>query len=159
MLRALSAIRPATVAAARASTRPNLSRTFSVSTRALSGDHHAPAAPQLYGSGAKDTEALASDEQQATGLERYQLLGRMEGVDVFDMKALDASRLGTMAEPIKVPTFFPDRLIGCTGSPADSHEVVWLAANTSKPRHRCPECGSVYTLDPQGDAAEHAHAH
>ncbi|KAH8118041.1 cytochrome c oxidase subunit VB-domain-containing protein [Phellopilus nigrolimitatus] len=168
MLRALSALRPA-AAAARVHARPtNALRAFSMSPRALSDEHHAPAPPQLYGPGGTPENAIPTDEEQATGLERLQLLGRMEGVDVFDMKPLDSSRLGTMADPIKVPTFvsfssakarwtFPERLIGCTGSPADSHEVIWLSAETSRPRHRCPECGSVYTLDFQGDEAELAH--
>ncbi|THG97176.1 hypothetical protein EW145_g7661, partial [Phellinidium pouzarii] len=142
MLRALTAIRPAVAAATRVSTRPSVTRLFSTTPRALADEHHAPTPPQLYGRSAPTSEVIPSDEQQATGLERLQLLGRMEGVDVFDMKALDASRLGTMADPIKVLTYFPERLIGCTGSPADSHEVVWLAATTAKPRHRCPECGS-----------------
>lgn len=41
-------------------------------------------------------------ENQATGLERFELLGKLEGVDVFDMKPLQVDRLGTMKEPIKV---------------------------------------------------------
>ena len=41
-------------------------------------------------------------EVQATGLERFELLGKLEGVDVFDMKPLEVNRLGTMADPIAV---------------------------------------------------------
>lgn len=66
-----------------------------------------------------------------------------------------------------------ERTIGCTGSPADSHELHWINLNTERTR-RCPECGSgklrpdipamkpeqissvVYTLDYHGDGA-HAH--
>jgi cytochrome c oxidase subunit 5b len=61
----------------------------------------------------KDKNNIPTDEEQATGLERFQLLGRMEGVDVFDMAPLDSSRLGTVADPIKVPTLvcFPCRFI------------------------------------------------
>ena len=50
----------------------------------------------------------------------------MEGVDIFDMKPLDASRLGTMKEPIKVRSAGDEQLAGCTGCPADSHVVKWL---------------------------------
>lgn len=45
---------------------------------------------------------LPTSENQSTGLERFELLGKLEGVDVFDMKPLQVDRLGTMKEPIKV---------------------------------------------------------
>ena len=38
---------------------------------------------------------IPTDLDQATGLERFEILGKMQGIDVFDMKPLDASRLGT----------------------------------------------------------------
>lgn len=38
---------------------------------------------------------VPSDLDQATGLERLEILGKMQGVDIFDMKPLDASRKGT----------------------------------------------------------------
>lgn len=38
---------------------------------------------------------IPTDLEQATGLERLEILGKMEGVDIFDMKPLDASRTGT----------------------------------------------------------------
>ena len=103
---ALRAIRP--VAASRAS-----SRAFSVSSRRFAGaeEHHGPSQPQIYGPGQKNIESIPSDEEQATGLERYQLLGRMEGVDVFDMKPLDSSRLGTPSDPIKVHSFVRVKLL------------------------------------------------
>lgn len=50
----------------------------------------------------------------------------MEGVDIFDMKPLDASRLGTMAEPIEVRSAGEEQFAGCTGFPADSHTTTWL---------------------------------
>jgi hypothetical protein len=33
------------------------------------------------------------------------------------------------------------RIVGCTGVPADSHDVVWFQVAKEKTR-RCPECGS-----------------
>lgn len=41
------------------------------------------------------TGAIATDLDQATGLERLEILGKMQGVDIFDMRPLDASRKGT----------------------------------------------------------------
>jgi cytochrome c oxidase subunit 5b len=38
---------------------------------------------------------VPTDLEQATGLERLEILGKMQGIDIFDMKPLDASRLGT----------------------------------------------------------------
>ena len=99
MLRVLQAIRPAAASRSSIATRA----AFSVSARRLAGDHHGP--PQLYGPGTKSLEQIPSDQEQATGIERYQLLGKMENVDVFDLKPLDSSRLGTLENPIKVPTF------------------------------------------------------
>lgn len=37
---------------------------------------------------------VPTDVEQATGLERFEILGKMQGIDVFDMKPLDASRKG-----------------------------------------------------------------
>jgi cytochrome c oxidase subunit 5b len=53
----------------------------------------------------------------------------MEGVDIFDMRPLDASRLGTMAEPIIVRSAGEEQFAGCTGFPADSHNVHWLGVS------------------------------
>lgn len=50
----------------------------------------------LVGPGAKPG-TVPSDLEQATGIERLEILGKMQGVDIFDMKPLDASRLGTIA--------------------------------------------------------------
>lgn len=47
----------------------------------------------LLGPGAKPG-TVPTDVEQATGLERLEILGKMEGVDIFDMRPLDASRLG-----------------------------------------------------------------
>lgn len=38
---------------------------------------------------------VPTDLEQSTGLERLEILGKMQGVDIFDMRPLDASRKGT----------------------------------------------------------------
>ena len=38
---------------------------------------------------------IPTDLEQATGLERLEILGKMQGVDIFDMKPLPSDRLGT----------------------------------------------------------------
>lgn len=37
---------------------------------------------------------VPSDVDHATGLERLELIGKMQGIDIFDMRPLDASRKG-----------------------------------------------------------------
>lgn len=39
---------------------------------------------------------VPTDAEQSTGLERLELLGKMQGIDIFDMRPLDASRLGML---------------------------------------------------------------
>ncbi|PWN49669.1 hypothetical protein IE53DRAFT_301195, partial [Violaceomyces palustris] len=53
------------------------------------------------GEGTKSGD-VSSDLDQATGLERFEILGRLQGVDVFDMKPLQMTHLGTVSNPIKV---------------------------------------------------------
>jgi cytochrome c oxidase subunit 5b len=69
---------------------------------------------------------VPTDLEQSTGLERLEILGKMEGIDIFDMRPLDASRRGTLDNPIMVRSGGDEQYAGCTGSPADSHGVIWL---------------------------------
>jgi cytochrome c oxidase subunit 5b len=39
---------------------------------------------------------VPTDVEQATGLERLELIGKMQGIDIFDMRPLDASRKGML---------------------------------------------------------------
>ena len=43
--------------------------------------------------------SVPTDLEQATGLERLEILGKMQGVDIFDMRPLDASRKGMRSAP------------------------------------------------------------
>lgn len=112
-------------------------------------------ADSLIGPGAKEG-TIPTDLEQATGLERLELLAKLEGIDVFDTKPLDASRRGTVADPILVELYDDYRYIGCTGSPADSHDVQWMRLTNDK-LSRCWECGSVYKLKECG--VPHANHH
>lgn len=74
-------------------------RLLSSSAVRRADDHGHP--PIIQGEGGKPGET-PTDLQQATGIERLELLGRLEGIEIFDMKPLDASRIGTMKNPIAV---------------------------------------------------------
>lgn len=105
-----AANRPA-AQAARVALRSTQLATRTLSTTALrrsSDPHHVdghkhidPHAPGLFGVGSKAGE-MPTSEGQATGLERLELLGEMQGVSVFDEEPLDSSRLGTLDNPVKV---------------------------------------------------------
>lgn len=74
-----------------------LARTLVTTPRVFAG--HKP--PSLIGEGAKPGE-VPTDENHSTGLERLELLGKMEGIDVFDMNPLEMTRMGTLQDPIKI---------------------------------------------------------
>ncbi|KAK0385950.1 hypothetical protein NLU13_7125 [Sarocladium strictum] len=112
----------------------------------------------LFGPGA-EPGTVPTDLEQATGLERLEILGKMEGVDIFDMRPLDASRKGTMENPISVRSAGEEQFAGCTGYPADSHVVNWLRLTRDRPIERCPECGSVYKMEFVGPQDDHHHDH
>ncbi|KAJ5590504.1 hypothetical protein N7450_004476 [Penicillium hetheringtonii] len=90
---------------------------------------------------------IPTDFVQATGLERLELIGKMQGIDIFDMRPLDASRKGTIDNPIMVNGAGDEQYAGCTGYPADSHQVNWLTVSRERPIERCLECGNVVKLN------------
>jgi len=101
---------------------------------------------------------VPTDLEQATGLERLEILGKMEGVDIFDMKPLDSSRLGTFKDPIVVRSAGDEQYVGCTGVPADSHHQLWMTLSRARPYGRCGECGNVLKMEyvgPQDDGHGH----
>jgi hypothetical protein len=50
--------------------------------------------------------------------------------------------IGTFEDPIIVNSGGEELQCGCTGSPADSHEVRWCVVSRDRPYERCDECGS-----------------
>ncbi|KAF9732619.1 hypothetical protein PMIN06_012234 [Paraphaeosphaeria minitans] len=103
---------------------------------------------------------VPTDIEQATGLERLEILGKMQGIDIFDMRPLDASRVGTPEDPIVVNSAGNEQYVGCTGCPADSHNVLWITLTREEPQARCMECGSTYKMHYVGPAEDpHAHDH
>lgn len=121
------------------STRQTITPPILPSTRYFSPpSHKSNATPPLspFATEIKDeTDLLApgaapgtipNDLEQSTGLERLEILGKMQGIDIFDMKPLPADRKGTLDDPVMVRSFGDEQYCGCTGVPADTHVVVWL---------------------------------
>lgn len=66
------------------------------------------------GPGAKPG-TIPTDLEQSTGLERMELLAKLEGKELFDMEPLNMTHLGTVKDPIVVKSHDPIRFVGCTG--------------------------------------------
>ncbi|KIM33159.1 hypothetical protein M408DRAFT_19501 [Serendipita vermifera MAFF 305830] len=150
-IRAVRSLRSALPKAKKAIVIPQATRTIASSSRICSEQP-----PILLGPGAKPGE-VPTDFQQATGLERLQLLGNMEGIDVFNTGPLYMSKMGTLKEPVMVPSYSEERIVGCSGWPVESHDMIWITTNNHKEHHRCPECGNVFKMNFLGDP--HAHHH
>ncbi|KFY83752.1 hypothetical protein V500_09964 [Pseudogymnoascus sp. VKM F-4518 (FW-2643)] len=159
------------IAARRAAVSPAIRRSFSSAIVRQESNKYSVATKAKPFSEIKDQDDLlpqgaqpgtiSTDLEQATGLERVEILGKMEGIDIFDMRPLDSSRTGTVADPIMVKSFGDEQYAGCTGSPADSHVTIWLTMSRERPVERCPECGSVYKMEYVGpqDDGHHDHHH
>lgn len=169
--------RSAVAVARRAAVAPALTRGFATSVirQSAAANNSTPAKSEkaslklsdvktvddLVGPGAQPG-TVPTDLEQATGIERLEILGKMEGVDIFDMRPLDASRRGTLKDPIMVRSAGDEQYAGCTGFPADSHGVIWLTITRERPVERCPECGNVYKMEylgPQDHGHDHGHGH
>jgi len=147
----LRAVRPAARSVIRTAAVKPAARSLSLSAARLSGH----SSPSLFGEGSKSGE-VPTDLSQSTGLDRLQTLGFLEGVEAFDLKPLDASRIGTLENPVLVYSLDAERIIGCTGSPADSHDIHWYTLTKDR-MTRCGECGSAYKMDYHGSEEEHHH--
>ncbi|KDE06216.1 hypothetical protein MVLG_03495 [Microbotryum lychnidis-dioicae p1A1 Lamole] len=138
--------RAAVVAAPRMATR-----SFLTSMR-----RHSDAVPIIQGPGGKPGQ-VPTDLEQATGLERFELLMKLNGEEAFSLDPLEVTRLGTLQDPITVFSLDNTRIVGCTGFPVDSHDTILFTINKEKPV-RCPECGCAYKVDFQG-VEDHGHGH
>lgn len=63
-----------------------------------------------------------------------------------------------MEDPIVVNSAGDEQYVGCTGCPADSHNVIWITLTREEPKSRCMECGSAYEMHYVGPA-EDSHGH
>jgi hypothetical protein len=92
---------------------------------------------------------VPTDLEQSTGNERYELLGKLAGLDLFGMDPLPSDRMGTVDDPVIVYSTEPIHYIGCSGIPADSHDTLFMRLEMWSKHSRCKEwylplgsCGS-----------------
>ncbi|KAF9173105.1 Cytochrome c oxidase subunit 4 [Mortierella sp. AD011] len=145
---------------ARATLRTTPVARFSVLSVRLGGHHEVKVS---QGPGAAPG-AVATDLDQATGLERAELLGKMQGKDIFDLAPLEFSVRGTKANPTIIHSRDPVRYVGCTGVGEETHEVRWLLIDETHEFDRCDQCGNVYKWaayepDENFPAVEKGHHH
>jgi len=100
----------------------------------------------LFGPGSYPGE-VATDFEQATGRERYELMYRMAGLDPWHTAPLQLPYYGTMKNPIFIWASNPFRIVGCTGYPKDSHDRHYMRVRMGPIATRCTECGNAYALD------------
>ncbi|PVU94632.1 hypothetical protein BB559_002950 [Furculomyces boomerangus] len=129
--------------AARSLRFPAASRAFSVASYLKSGD--VEKTEIFQGTGATPGK-FATDEEQATGLDRLEKLAGLEGKEFFDTTTLSLDVRGTPENPTIVPSGAPWRLVGCQGPPGEEHELLWIKVERDHKIDRCIECGNVYKL-------------
>ncbi|CAK7893459.1 cytochrome c oxidase subunit 4, mitochondrial [[Candida] anglica] len=108
----------------------------------------------LIGKGAAPG-TIPTDLDQATGLERFEYLGKREGIDVFDLENPVSVGAGTMADPYQVPSYIGNRYVGCTGKDGEQHDPYWMQVEDGKPG-RCWHCGNVFAIKYLGEPG-HSH--
>ncbi|KAJ1327201.1 hypothetical protein BSLG_010543 [Batrachochytrium salamandrivorans] len=95
--------------------------------------------------GFREPGQIPSNYEIASGLERYEYLKLLKGEDPWeDLQPIVLTEAGTMKKPIIVRGIDPERYVGCTGFPAESHEAVWLTVRPHGGVDRCPHCGNVF---------------
>ncbi|KAK5669592.1 hypothetical protein BDV3_003691 [Batrachochytrium dendrobatidis] len=100
--------------------------------------------------GFREPDQIATNYELSAGVERYEYLKMLKGEDPWeDLQPIVLTEAGTIKKPIIVRGIDPERYVGCTGFPADSHEAVWLTVRPHGGVDRCPHCGNVfkYLLD------------
>ncbi|KAM8794593.1 cytochrome c oxidase subunit 5B, mitochondrial [Eudromia elegans] len=88
---------------------------------------------------------LATDEEQATGLERKVLQAVSKGLDPYSMFR-PKRYAGTKEDPNLVPSIGDKRIVGCVCE-EDNSCVIWFWLHKGEPQ-RCPSCGAHYKLIP-----------
>jgi len=91
---------------------------------------------------------IPTDLDQATGLERAELLAELEGKSLFEEQPIGP--FGTEANPVIVESISNERIMGCpgncdSGDSRSSNEIRWFVVSDKKP-YKCGACGQVFAL-------------
>ncbi|KAJ1554650.1 Cytochrome c oxidase subunit 4 [Nowakowskiella sp. JEL0078] len=95
--------------------------------------------------GFRDDDSIPTNFEIATGNERYEYLSKLKGQEPWDdLLPIYLTKKGTVKDPVILRGSDPERFVGCTGYPVDTHETVWLTVRDHGSVDRCPHCGTVY---------------
>lgn len=101
----------------------------------------------VIGPGTKDPSLIATTYEQAPGLERVELLGKLAGKSAFLMEPLKVDHFGTLKDPILVDSMVGRRIVGCTGFPKDSHALLYFWVDEAEGPARCLDCGQAFRIN------------
>lgn len=114
--------------------------------------------PPVVGPGGPSDKILGMYEQSA-GLERLEYLAGLAGRSIFLMEPLKVDRFGTLKAPIPVESISGERMVGCSGFPVESHELMWFNVSKEKGPGRCPECGQAFAIQLANQDLHQHHQH
>jgi len=103
----------------------------------------------------KNAGKIWDNAELMTGTEKLR-----ETTDAFEPDNLDGP-FGTKESPVKVPSIFSSRAVGCVGGPENEHELTWHLVEAGKPTV-CLHCGQYFLLikkEFKSFHAEDSHAH
>ncbi|KAI9345297.1 hypothetical protein BDR26DRAFT_800574 [Obelidium mucronatum] len=87
---------------------------------------------------------IAHNWEISSGNERYEYIKKLEGEEPWeDMQPYIVTAKPTAQNPFIVHGSDPEKYLGCTGFPADTHETVWLTLRPHNGVDRCPHCGKL----------------
>ncbi|XP_038978418.1 cytochrome c oxidase subunit 5b-1, mitochondrial-like [Phoenix dactylifera] len=90
----------------------------------------------------------------ATGHEREELEGELEGTKRFTDMDSPVGPFGTKETPAVVKSYYNKRIVGCPGGEGeDEHDVVWFWLEKDKP-HECPVCSQYFVLEVIGEGGD-----
>lgn len=95
---------------------------------------------------------IPTDMDQATGMERLEILALKEGIDFFDMEEPITEGSGTYKDPFIVPTYVGYRFVGCQGKDRDEHKAYWMKVEDNQ-ISRCWHCGKAFKARFLGNSA------
>eukprot|EP01114_Cavostelium_apophysatum_P006408 TRINITY_DN176_c0_g1_i1.p1 TRINITY_DN176_c0_g1~~TRINITY_DN176_c0_g1_i1.p1 ORF type:complete len:274 (+),score=65.71 TRINITY_DN176_c0_g1_i1:56-877(+) len=100
----------------------------------------------------EDGDYVPPTETHAVGDEREEL-----DFGPFESTVLKGG-FGTMEKPVEVPSRYGSRIVGCTGSATEEHDLLWHTLKLGKDL-MCIECNQVFRLTTIPGFEEMAHGH
>eukprot|EP01108_Squamamoeba_japonica_P007381 TRINITY_DN6194_c0_g1_i1.p2 TRINITY_DN6194_c0_g1~~TRINITY_DN6194_c0_g1_i1.p2 ORF type:complete len:124 (+),score=46.24 TRINITY_DN6194_c0_g1_i1:108-479(+) len=97
---------------------------------------------------AKPMTEIPDLEKQVEGVEKMEVEAIKAGRSVFPSnEGVLTGPFGTESAPVKVPSAFSSRIVGCTGGAGDaSHDLLWHEVREGE-NVVCVACGQFFQLE------------